>query len=70
MEEPIAREMVLQISLSPRRRKTFFAKRLVYLLLGERDPDRVDQVQFHQSYSYEATGLLMMVNLRGPMALS
>jgi 5-methylcytosine-specific restriction protein B len=33
--------------------KTFFAKRLAYLLLGERDPDRVDQVQFHQSYSYE-----------------
>jgi MoxR-like ATPase len=33
--------------------KTFFAKRLAYLLLGERDPERVEQVQFHQSYSYE-----------------
>jgi MoxR-like ATPase len=33
--------------------KTFFAKRLAYLLLGEKDPDRVSLVQFHQSYSYE-----------------
>lgn len=33
--------------------KTFFAKRLAYLLLGEKDPERIDQVQFHQSYSYE-----------------
>ena len=33
--------------------KTFFAKRLAYLLLGEKDPDRIAQVQFHPSYSYE-----------------
>jgi hypothetical protein len=33
--------------------KTFFAKHLAYLLMGERDPERVRQVQFHQSYSYE-----------------
>ena len=33
--------------------KTFFAKRLAYLLLGEKDLDRIEQVQFHQSYSYE-----------------
>ena len=33
--------------------KTFFAKRLGYLLLGEKDLDRIAQVQFHQSYSYE-----------------
>ena len=33
--------------------KTFVAKRLAYLLLGERDPDRVQPVQFHPSYSYE-----------------
>src|SRR5262249_7527587 len=33
--------------------KTFFAKRLAYLLLGEKDLDRIAQVQFHQSYSYE-----------------
>lgn len=33
--------------------KSFFAKRLAYLLLEEKDPDRVRLVQFHQSYSYE-----------------
>ncbi|MDI1448974.1 AAA family ATPase [Polyangium sp. 6x1] len=33
--------------------KTFVAKRLAYLLLGEKAPDRVDMVQFHPSYSYE-----------------
>ena len=33
--------------------KTFFAKRLAYLLLGEKSLDRIEQVQFHQSYSYE-----------------
>ncbi len=33
--------------------KTFTAKRLAYAMMGERDEDRVAQVQFHQSYSYE-----------------
>ena len=33
--------------------KTFIAKRLAYLLVGERDPTRISQVQFHQSYAYE-----------------
>ncbi|MFW6087825.1 MAG: AAA family ATPase, partial [Myxococcota bacterium] len=33
--------------------KTFFAKRLAYLLLEEKDPERVETVQFHQSYAYE-----------------
>jgi len=33
--------------------KTFFAKRLAHLLLEEKDPERVAQVQFHQSYAYE-----------------
>jgi MoxR-like ATPase len=33
--------------------KTFIAKRLAWLLLGEKDDDRIEQVQFHQSYSYE-----------------
>ncbi|GMR24650.1 MAG: hypothetical protein BMS9Abin37_3228 [Acidobacteriota bacterium] len=55
--------------------KTFFAKRLAYLLLGERDPDRVDQgcsfiSRIRTRTSYKATGLLMMANLRGPMAPS
>lgn len=33
--------------------KSFIAKRLAYLLLGERDQSRIQAVQFHQSYSYE-----------------
>ena len=33
--------------------KTFAAKRLAYSLMGEKDPERVMMVQFHQSYSYE-----------------
>lgn len=33
--------------------KTFAAKRLAYSLLGEKNPNRVQMVQFHQSYSYE-----------------
>ena len=33
--------------------KTFIAKRLAYSIMGEKDPNRVMMVQFHQSYSYE-----------------
>lgn len=33
--------------------KTFFAKRLAYLLMEEKDGSRVRVVQFHQSFSYE-----------------
>lgn len=33
--------------------KTFAAKRLAYSIMGEKDPSRVQTVQFHQSYSYE-----------------
>jgi len=33
--------------------KTFVARRLAYLLMGERDPERAPMVQFHQSISYE-----------------
>lgn len=33
--------------------KTFIARRLAYLLMGEKDKERVESVQFHQSYSYE-----------------
>jgi 5-methylcytosine-specific restriction protein B len=33
--------------------KTFAAKRLAYSIMGEKDPRRVQMVQFHQSYSYE-----------------
>lgn len=33
--------------------KTFVAKRLAYSMMGVKDPERVQMVQFHQSYSYE-----------------
>lgn len=33
--------------------KTYFARRLAYLLMGKKDKSRVETVQFHQSYSYE-----------------
>ena len=33
--------------------KTFTAKRLAYLMMGEKDQSRVDMVQFHQNFSYE-----------------
>lgn len=33
--------------------KTFAAKRLAYSMMGEKDENRVEFVQFHQNYSYE-----------------
>ncbi len=33
--------------------KTYVAKRLAYALVGSNDPERVEMIQFHQSYSYE-----------------
>ena len=33
--------------------KTYIAKRLAYAMMGEKDDNRIQMVQFHQSYSYE-----------------
>lgn len=33
--------------------KTFIAKRLAHVMMGEKDETRIQMVQFHQSYSYE-----------------
>jgi len=33
--------------------KSFISKRIAYCLLNNKDDDRVEMVQFHQSYSYE-----------------
>lgn len=33
--------------------KTFAAKQLAYSLIGQKDSDRVEMVQFHQNYTYE-----------------
>jgi 5-methylcytosine-specific restriction protein B len=33
--------------------KTYVAKRLAYAIIGSNDPQRIEMIQFHQSYSYE-----------------
>lgn len=33
--------------------KTFCAKRLAYSMIGEKDKNRIEFIQFHQNYSYE-----------------
>ena len=33
--------------------KTFTAKRLAYVMMGEKDKERIASIQFHQNYSYE-----------------
>jgi MoxR-like ATPase len=33
--------------------KTFIARRIAWTMMGEKDADRVQMIQFHQSYSYE-----------------
>lgn len=33
--------------------KTFTARRLAYSMMGEKDNDRIEFIQFHQNYSYE-----------------
>ena len=33
--------------------KSYIARRLAYALIGQKAPDRVEVVQFHQSYGYE-----------------
>ena len=61
MSEDRFKEMLAQLELKqnvilqgpPGVGKTFVAKRLAYALMGEKDDERIDMVQFHQSYSYE-----------------
>lgn len=33
--------------------KTYIAKKIAYLMMGRKDNSKIEQVQFHQSYSYE-----------------
>lgn len=33
--------------------KTYMAKRLAYSLIGEKNPERIECIQFHQNFSYE-----------------
>lgn len=53
LESLLLRKKNLILQGAPGVGKTFTAKRLAYALMGEKDDDRVMQVQFHQNYSYE-----------------
>lgn len=53
LERLLLRKKNLILQGAPGVGKTFAAKRLAYAIMGEKDDDRVMQVQFHQNYSYE-----------------
>lgn len=49
----LKRKLNLVLQGPPGVGKTFVAKRLAYLLMGARAPQRIRIVQFHQAYTYE-----------------
>ena len=49
----LLRKKNLILQGAPGTGKTFIARRLAYLLMGQKDDARVEMVQFHQSTSYE-----------------
>ena len=49
----LTRKMNIILQGAPGVGKTFMAKRLAYSLIGEKNPNRIESIQFHQSYSYE-----------------
>lgn len=51
--ELLKRKKNLVLQGAPGTGKTFVAKRLAYLLMGQQDESRVQMVQFHQSLTYE-----------------
>lgn len=53
LEALLLRKKNLILQGAPGVGKTFAAKRLAYAMMGEKDEDRIMQVQFHQNYSYE-----------------
>ena len=48
-----ARRRTLSFKARRASEKSFIARRLAYVLLGEKDVSRVEAIQFHQSYGYE-----------------
>jgi 5-methylcytosine-specific restriction endonuclease McrBC GTP-binding regulatory subunit McrB len=53
LRELLKRKKNLILQGAPGVGKTYAAKRLAYVIMGEKDAHRVKIVQFHQSYSYE-----------------
>ena len=53
LESLLLRKNNLILQGAPGVGKTYAAKRLAYAIMGEKDEDRIMQVQFHQNYSYE-----------------
>jgi MoxR-like ATPase len=51
--ETLKRKKNIILQGAPGVGKTFVSKKLAYLLMNEKDNDRIGFVQFHQSYSYE-----------------
>jgi 5-methylcytosine-specific restriction protein B len=51
--ELLQRKKNIVLQGAPGTGKTFVAKRLAYLLMGQKDDSRVQMVQFHQSMTYE-----------------
>lgn len=49
----LSRKKNLILQGAPGVGKTFTAKRLAYVIMGEKDDSRIESVQFHQNYSYE-----------------
>lgn len=53
LERLLRRKKNIILQGAPGVGKTFTAKRLAYVMMGEIDDSRIESVQFHQNYSYE-----------------